>query len=53
MSQLANALRTAFPDQFRGCSSNEIAVAIGSGNYPHVRLSGLPREDGVQVAPVL
>ena len=53
MSQLANALRTAFPDQFRGSSSDEIAVAIGSGDYPHVTLSGLPRKDGVQVAPAL
>ena len=36
MSQVANVLRTVFPDQFRGSSSDEIAVAIGSGDYPYV-----------------
>jgi len=48
---LVTMLRKEFPHRFQGASSEEFAVAIGSGDYPHVKLKNLPHATGV--APVL
>lgn len=43
-------LRKLFPERFQGAKSPELAIAIGSGDYPHVKLSKLPHNG---TAPVL
>ena len=50
MRDLAYMLRKVFPDRFNS-DMPELVLAIGSGDYPHVRKSALPHLDGV--APVL
>jgi len=50
MRHLSFMLRKAFPDRFTP-ASDEFAVAISSGDYPHVSLSKMPHAGGV--APVL
>lgn len=50
MSYLAFLLRRLFPERFTP-DQPELAIAIGSGDYPHVKLTMLPHTDGV--APVL
>ncbi|KAL7544783.1 hypothetical protein ACHAWF_008144 [Thalassiosira exigua] len=43
-------LRRTFPERFTPTTS-EFAVAVSSGDYPHVHLGKLPHQDGI--APVL
>lgn len=49
MSHLSWLLRKLFPERFTP-DQPELALAVGSGDYPHVRLSKLPYTSGV--APV-
>ena len=51
LKYLAYMLRRTLPERFAGPGSSELVLAIGGGDYPHVRRSKLPRTDGV--APVL
>ncbi|KAL7540704.1 hypothetical protein ACHAXR_010313 [Thalassiosira sp. AJA248-18] len=44
-------LRQTFPNRFQGSDSDELVIAVGSGDYPHVKLDMLPYGSGV--APVL
>ena len=50
MTSFSYILRHLFPERFNP-SMPELALAIGSGDFPHVWRSSLPRLDGV--APVL
>ena len=50
MNNLAFLLRELFPERFTP-NSPELALAIGSGDYPQVKLAKLPISNGV--APVL
>mmetsp|Transcript_26906 Transcript_26906/g.57694 ORF Transcript_26906/g.57694 Transcript_26906/m.57694 type:complete len:601 (-) Transcript_26906:68-1870(-) len=50
MRQLVYMLRRTFPERFTS-SSPEFVLAMGSGDYPHVRSSKLPYTEGV--APML
>lgn len=50
MRHLAFMLRLQFPDRFKH-GSEEFAVAISSGDYPHVHLNKIPHAGGK--APVL
>ena len=50
MRQLVYILRTVFPERFNP-NQPELVLAMGSGDYPHVRKAKLPHTKGV--APVL
>lgn len=49
LANLSFLLRKVFPERFKP-DQPELALAIGSGDYPHVKLSHLPYSQGV--APV-